>query len=357
VYFQDTTPLWPNPDPSPGCITVSMIDGAGNTSTVISAPQPRWQFACQQTVGSPPQHMTGLTPGPARSVSANRAYWWNGSELRWLDRSGNQGGTAFKVPDQVGIEFAVSPDDSRIVITEIGFGKLSLHRTTWIEDLGTHLHKVVLFDADLTSANNEAAGWPWGWRGPDPVLYDFPTCVAGLGGDQFFALNHPRVVDHITGNRLVSFPECYGGTITDGGAFCTSSFTARTLDWFGWDEKLIKQFPLLLQTVACDSDLNPAKTSVLASCQPNIYTQQSPVANNNNGPRQYQFGSGPQLPVAIANAPVRWLDDDLLLAPGYRAAGSAWIHTMAIWSLTSQKQLVAPVDVLGNQIGRLAAIK
>jgi hypothetical protein len=255
------------------------------------------------------------------------------------------------------MEFSVSPDDARIVITEIDFKKSPLHRTTWIEDVGTHTHKSVLFDADLTAENKTSTGWPWGWHGLNPILYDYPLCVV-VGGDQFFALNHPRVVDPATGNRLVSFPDCYGGTITVGGVFCTISpsasdnpFTARALDWIDWTGKQVTQWPLPYQTVACNSDLNPSQTTVLASCQANIYTQ---PAGTDTHQHEFVFGPGPQLPAGIANDPVRWLDNDLVLVPGSRATGAVYTTTVAIWSLSRQQQVAGPVDVPREEIGRLA---
>jgi len=301
-------------------------------------------------------------------VSSNRAYWWDGTRLRWIDRGGSIGSADLSVPDQVAVEFAVSPDDTRIVITEIDFRKSPLHRTTWVEDLGSHAHKSVLFDAVLSGGNITSAGWPWGWHAGNPVLYDYPLCITG-GGDQFFALNHPRVVDPATGNQLVTFPDCYGGTITDGGVFCTTSpsasdnpFTARALDWIDWSGKQIRRWPLPYQTVACQSDLKPAHTTILANCQPNIYAQ---PAGADTHQREIVFGTGPQLPAGIANYPVRWLDNDLVLVPGQRATGAVssdsycpgcplYANTIAVWSLNSQKQVANPVDVPGNEIGRFA---
>jgi hypothetical protein len=328
-----------------------MIDRLGLKSTVVSASQPKWEFSCPAGF---PRGSVGLTPGPATSVTANSIYWWDGANLRWIDRGGTQFNSALTVPSQVGIEFAVSPDDTRIAITEIDFRKSPLHRTTWVEDLGTHAHRSVLFNADLTSATNQSPGWPWGWHGGNPVLYDFPLCVI-RGGDQYFALNHPRLVD-TGGNRLVSFPECYGGTVTEAGVLCTRSFTARALDWLDWSAKQVAEWPLPFSTVSCDSDLNPAQTRVLASCQPNIYTGNPP--GTGTGPKTFLFGSGPKLPGAIASPGqnVHWLDNDLVLAGNVRYVAPGYVTTVVIWSLSLQKQVAAPVDVPGIEIGRLAAI-
>src|SRR5437899_709113 len=222
--------------PSSTCVRVTLIDRAGQVSTVTTTTVSQYfaRFICQDGNQSQPSPESGLTPGPAYSVSGTRIYWWDGRRIDWLGRDGSQGSEALDAGAQEGLEFSSSPDDLRLVITKVDFSKWPLHRVTWVEDVGTHANRVVLFDADLstdlTKLNGEgSSGWPWGWHAGRPVLYDHPLCVL-LGGDQFIALSYPRVVDPGTGGRLVTFPKCYGGSITAGGAFCTASFTAHSLD-------------------------------------------------------------------------------------------------------------------------------
>jgi hypothetical protein len=332
-------------------VTVTLIDSAGRTSTVTttSVLQYGGQFTCLDGNQSRPSPDSGLTPGPAYSVSKNRIYWWDGNMIRWLDRQGGQGSEPLVVGDKVGLQFAVSADDTRVVITTIDFAKWPLHRTTWIQDVSTGANKSVIFDADLsTDANNLAAGtsagWPWGWQGGRPVLYDFPLCLL-VGGDVFIALSSPRVVDPSTGTRLVNFPHCYGGAITAGGVFCTSSFNARSLDWYDWTGRLIKSYPLSYNTIACDSDLNPSGDRVLAYCQNNIYSGTLPPDVKT---LQHLFGSGPSLPQALAQ-PVflRWLDDDLVLESRSISDPVGYRTDVYIWSLSPQAMATGPITIPG----------
>jgi hypothetical protein len=305
------------------------------------------QFVCQDGNQSHPSPDSGLTPGPAYSVSKNRIYWWDGHMIRWLDRQGAQGSEVLDGGDKIGLEFAVSPDDTRIAITTVDFAKWPLHRMTWIEDVGTRANRSVLFDANLsTDANTLAlgtsAGWPWSWQSGRPVLYDFPLCLL-VGGDAFIALNYPRVVDPVTGTRLINFPKCYGGAITQGGIFCTSSFNARALDWYDWTGKQIKSWALPYDSFACDSDPSPSGIRVLAYCA-------------NSGPvppdvktMQFLFGAGPSLPTGITQ-PVflRWLDDDLVLETRSVSGDPAgYLSTVHVWSLSRQTEVAPPITIPG----------
>jgi hypothetical protein len=290
-----------------------------------------------------------VTPGPAYSVSKKRIYWWDGRLIRWLSRDGSQGSEVMDAGAQVGLQFAASPDDARMVITTVDFAKWPLHRVTWVEDVATRANKTMLFDADLptdlTKLNGQgSAGWPWGWNQGRPVLYDHPLCVL-FGGDQFIALDYPRVVDPATGSRLVTFPKCYGGSITSGGAFCTASFTARALDWYDWTGKQTQSYALPYDTVFCDSDLNPSGTRILAYCQNNIYTGSLPA---NTKTLQWLFGAGPSLPTEIQQ-PVflRWLDDDLILESRTVSDPSGYRSSVYIWSLTRQAMVAGPISIPG----------
>jgi hypothetical protein len=153
------------------------------------------------------------------------------------------------------------------------------------------------------------------------------------------------VVDASTGNGLVTFPECYGGSITFGGAFCTSSFTARALDWYDWTGKKINSYPLPYDTVFCESDLNPSATRVLAYCQNNIYTGSLPP---NTKTLQWLFGAGPSLPSDIQQ-PVflRWLDDDLILESRTISDPSGYRSSVYIWSLSRQAAVAGPISIPG----------
>jgi hypothetical protein len=277
-------------------------------------------------------------------VSKNRIYWWDGQLVHWLDRAGSQGSQVLNAGDQVGLQFAVSPDDARIVITTIDFGRWPIHRTTWIEDVGTRANRSVIFDANLSTDENSlmfgaSTGWPWGWQNGRPVLYDFPLCLV-LGGDQFIALSYPRVVDASTGTRLVTFPKCYGGAITSGGALCTASFNARALDWYDWTGKAIKSWALPFDTVACDGDISPSGSRVLASCAYNIYAPNPPSGPL---PQQFLFGSGPSLPPGITQPRyLRWLDDDLILETRSVSGDPAgYVSTVHIWSLSRQAEVAS----------------
>jgi hypothetical protein len=362
VFFQNSMDPHGYPAPSTnGCITVTLVAGDGRTSRVVSQTSRPWWFTCPVLSGQPPAPLSGLTPGPPTSVSADRAYWWDGSKLRWLDRDGSTNAVDLQISDQAVMEFSVSPDDQRVAVTEIVFARSPLHRTTWIENLGTHAHRSVLFDGDINAEVNSPTGWPWGWHAGYPILYDYPLCAV-TGGDQFFALNHPRVVDPATGSRLVNFPQCYGGSITGAGAFCTSSFTARTLDWYGWDGRLIRQWSLPYETLACNSDISPSQIVVVANCQPNIYTQ-SPGETVRQ--RVFVFGAQQPIPVALSDSGFHWLDDDLVLVMGSRKTGFVgdpncatcpiYTNTVAIWTLSEGKRVVGPIDVAGDEIGRFAA--
>ncbi len=337
---------------SPGstCVRVTLIDSGGQVSTVTTTTVSQYfaRFICQDGNQSQPSPESGLTPGPAYSVSGNRIYWWDGRLIHWLGRDGSQGSEALDAGVQKGLEFAASPDDLRMVITTVDFSKWPLHRVTWVEDVGTHANRVVLYDADLstdlTKLNGEgSAGWPWGWHAARPVLYDHPLCVL-LGGDQFIALSYPRVVDPGTGNRLVTFPKCYGGSITAGGAFCTASFTAHSLDWYDWTGKQIQSDALPFDTESCDADLNPSGTRVLAFCQNNIYTD--PAADNST--KEFLFGVGPALPGQIAQTVfLRWLDDDLVLESRTLSDPSGYRTSVTVWSLTRQSMVAGPVTIPG----------
>jgi hypothetical protein len=279
----------------------------------------------------------------------NRIYWWDGRLVRWLGRDGSQGSEVLEAGAQAGLEFAVSPDDARMVITTVDFAKWPLHRITWVEDVGTHANKSVLFDADLSTDLNKlngqvSAGWPWGWHQGRPVLYDHPLCVL-LGGDQLIALSYPRVVDPATGTRLLTFPECYRGSITAGGAFCTASYTAHALDWYDWNGKQIQSYALPYDTVFCDSDLNPSGTRVLAFCQNNIYTSSVPPDVKT---REFLFGAGPPLPKDVAQTVLlRWLDDDLILESRTLSDPSGYRTSVLIWSLSRQAVVAGPIEIPG----------
>jgi hypothetical protein len=330
-------------------VTVTLIDSGGQVSTVTATTVSQYEarFVCQDGNQARPSPESGLTPGPAYSVSKTRIYWWDGHLIRWLSRDGTQGSEVMDAGTQVGLQFAASPDDALMVITTVDFSKWPLHRVTWVEDVASHANKTILFDADLptdlTKLNGQgSAGWPWGWHQGRPVLYDHPLCVL-LGGDQFIALDYPRVVDPATGSRLLTFPKCYGGSITSGGAFCTASYTARTLDWYDWTGKQIQSYALPYDTVFCDSDLNPSATRVLAYCQNNIYTGSLP---QNTKTLQWLFGAGPSLPSEIEQPRLlRWLDDDLVIesrtiTPGYSSS-------VYIWSLSRQTTVAGPITIPG----------
>jgi hypothetical protein len=327
-----------------GCITVTLIDSTGHVSTVTTGGQHPTQFVCQDGT----QSHSGLTPGPAYSVTKDRIYWWDGHLIHRLSRDGSQGTESLDVGDQVALEFATSPDDSRIVVTTIDFAKWPLHRTTWLEDAVTRANRTVIFEADLSTdanvlASGTSAGWPWGWEGSRPILYDFPLCLT-LGGDQFIALSSPRVVDAATGNRLVNLPKCYGGALTPAGAFCTASFTAHALDWYDWSGKQVSSWTLPDDTIACDSDASPSRTRVLALCEYNIYTRKT------SGPitQQFLFGSGPALPSGIAQPMyLRWLDDDLILESRTVSDPTGYRSEIYIWSLSRQAVAAGPVTVAG----------
>jgi hypothetical protein len=260
--------------------------------------------------------------------------------IRWLDRQGAQGSEVLDAGDQLGLQFAVSPDDARIVITTIDFAKWPLHRTTWIQDVGTHANKSIIFDANLstdagTLGEGTSAGWPWGWQGSRPILVDFPLCLL-VGGDMFIALSNPRIVDPSTGTRLVTFPKCYGGSIVPGGVFCTGSAHARTLDSYDWTGQLVKSWPVPYDTFACDSDPSPSGSRVLADCA-------------NSGPvppdvrrLQLLFGTDQPLPKGIAQPRyLRWLDDDLILETRSVSHPSDYGSTVHIWSLSRQTEVAS----------------
>ena len=329
-----------------GCVTVTLIDSSGQLSTVTSIGQHATQFVCQDGNQSHPSPDSGPTPGPAYSVSKDRIYWWDGHLLRWLDRQGSQGGEVLDAGSQVGLEFAVSPDDGRIVITTIDFAKWPLHRTTWIQDVGTGANKSVIFEADLSAdanalAEGTSAGWPWGWQGGRPVLYDFPLCLL-VGGDMFIALSNPRIVDPSTGIRLVTLPKCYGGAITSGGVFCTSSTHARALDWYDWTGKQVTSWALPYDTLACDTDRSPSGSRVLAYC-----ANSGPVPPDVKS-LQFLYGGGPALPQGIAQPGfLRWLDDDLVLETRSVSDPAGYGSTVHIWSLSHQAEVAGPIAIPG----------
>lgn len=333
---------------SAGCITVTLIDSSGHVSTVTTYGQHPTQFVCQDSARSQPSPHSGLTPGPAYSVTKDRIYWWDGHLIHWLSRDGSEGNQALNVADQVGLEFATSPDDSRIVMTTIDFARWPLHRTTWLEDAVTGANKKVVFEADLSTDSNvlasgTSAGWPWGWQVGRPVLYDFPLCLT-LGGDQFIGLSFPRVVDPSTGSRLVSLPKCYGGALTTAGAFCTGSFTARALDLYDWSGKQVSSWTLPEDTVACDGDPSPSGAQVLALCEYNIYTRKT------SGPvtQQLLFGTGPALPSGIAQPMfLRWLDDDHVLESRTVSDPAGYRSEIYVWSLSRQSVAAGPIIIAG----------
>lgn len=299
---------------------------------------------------------SGETPGPAYSVTNDRIYWSDGHLIWWLDRRGSQGSVVLDVGDQVGMEFAVSPDDTLIVVTTVDFAKWPLHRTTWVENFPTHTNRSVIFDADLptdatTLGQDAPTGWPWGWQVGRPVLYDFPICAL-IGGDAFVAASHPRIVDPSSGSRLVSFPACVGGNITTGGVFCSTApsasdnpFTARALSLFGWAGTQSASWALPYDTVACDADLNPSANRVLAYCLPNIYTGSIPQGTRTE---QFLFGPGSSLPQGMEQ-PVflRWLDDDLVLESRTLNDPAGYRSAIYIWSLSRQEVVAGPVNIPG----------
>ena len=326
-----------------GCATVSLMNGSGQLSTVTTKLNHASQFVCRDGKQAQPSPSAGLTPGPAYSVTKNRIYWWDGHLVRWLDRNGTQGSEVLDAGPKAGLEFSVSPDDARTIITAIDFGKWPLHRTTWIEDVGTRANKVVIVNTTLSNpAAVGSTGWPWGWQNGRPVLFDFPLCVT-LGGDQWIGLSYPRVVDPTIGVTLVKFPKCYGGAITPGGIFCTASFVARALEMYDWTGKRVKSWALSRDTVACDGDPSPSGSRVLAYCEYNIYTQRL------SGPttQQFLFGPGPALPKTLAQAqPLRWLDNDLMLETQTQNDGTNQ-SAVYVWSLSRQAVVAGPIAIPG----------
>lgn len=334
------------------CATITLIDGSGHTSSATSPITTQFyaRFTCHVPEYAP-YGVSGLVPGPAYSVSSDRVYWWDGHHILWLGKDGSQGSEAlFVASADVGLEFAVSPDDSRMILTTIDYATWPLHRVTWIEDVATHAHRTTLFDADLSTDLNKvdgagSAGWPWGWHAGKPVLFDYGLCI-GLGGDQFIASHYPRLVDPVTGNWLVTFPECYGGTITQVGVFCTPSVTAHSLERYDWTGHLTATYPLSVDTIFCDSDASPSGNQVVAWCQRNIYTAS---AERPGGPGpQYLFGAGPALPPVPAFTNLRWLDDDLVLVTNGIDDSSGQHHsTVSIWSMSRQTVVAGPVVLPG----------
>ena len=321
------------------------MDTYGHVSTVTTSSVSQYwaRFVCRDGTQA-----TGMVPGPAYSVSQDRIYWWDGRAIHWLSRDGSRGSESENPGSQVGLEFAASPDDSRMVITAIDFSRWPLHRATWVEDVGTHRNRVTLFDGNLPTDWNAldgegSAGWPWGWHDGRPVLYDRALC-ATLGGDQFFALSYPRVVDPATGSRLLNFPKCYGGSITATGVLCTESFTARSLDWYDWTGKHVQSFSLPFDTVACNGDSNPSGNRVLAYCQNNIYTDTAA----NDSSKQFLFGAGPGLPSGIAKySRVQWLTDDLVLEGAFLNNTADPRTSVTVWSLSKQSRILGPIVIPG----------
>jgi hypothetical protein len=327
-----------------GCATVTLINGNGQLSTVTTKVRHAAQFVCLDGKQAQPSPSAGLTPGPAYSVTKNRIYWWDGHLIRWLDRNGTHGSEVLDAGPKTGLEFSVSPDDARTIITAIDFGKWPLHRTTWIEDVGTRTNKVVIFNANLTNPPAmRTTGWPWSWHNGRPVLYDFPLCIT-RGGDQFLALSYPRVIDPMVGATLVKFPTCIGGAVTPGGIFCTASFTARALDWYDWTARRVKSWALPQDTVACDGDPSPTGSRVLAYCQYNIYTRVTfgPIYQN------FLFGQGPSLPKSLVHSqPLRWLDADKVLETRPNNDGTKGSE-IYIWSLSLQAVVAGPIAIPGQ---------
>jgi len=70
--------------PASNCVTVTLIDSGGQASTVTTTTisQYRAKFVCQDGNQGRSSPESGLTPGPAYSVSKNRIYWWDGHLIR-----------------------------------------------------------------------------------------------------------------------------------------------------------------------------------------------------------------------------------------------------------------------------------
>ena len=343
---------------SNGCITVTLLDAGGRISTVTTAGQHATQFVCHDSARAGAQPDSGLTPGPAYSVTNDRIYWWDGRLIHWLSRDGTQGREALAIGNEVGLQFATTPDDSRIVFTTVDFARWPLRRTTWIEDAVTRANKTVIFDGDLSTNQNvlmrgTSASWPWGWHGSSPVVYDFPLCMT-LGGDQLISLSHPRVVDPSTGFTLVAFPECYGASITTAGVLCTTAprvagnpFTARTLTWFAWSGSVSRSFALPYDTELCDSDVSPSASRVLAHCERNRYTDPHGASIT----PQLVFGNGPAIPRGMQYpTSLRWLDDDLVLESRSLTDPSGYWSGIYVWSLRKQTVVAGPVRLPGRYV-------
>ncbi len=258
-------------------------------------------------------------------TSADRAYWWDGVSIRWLDASDRTGVAAELLtgPDQR-VGFAVSSDDRRIVITEITYSAWPLHRTTWVEDLGTHANRTALFDGSVTG-QVLPTGWPIGWHQGFPVLFDSVVCTQG-GGPGLADKYDFRLVDPKSGSRVVDFGVCRGGDVAVGGVLCPAGDgSLQSLDWAGVSRATFSQPN---PGGYCAMSLSQNAAMVLAECL-------------TNGPGQDQFlpGSGRSLPSAIAHATeLVWMDDDHLLVSDLSAPGQ-----FSIWSVSEQRLVSGPM--------------
>jgi hypothetical protein len=305
--------------------TISLVDRDGHlvastTSAIANVegvPFPGTPFATASTGPAGPYGIGGVCCGaglPEVNTSNRRAYFLAGqNDLRYLGVDGSSGHVA-QLPNVAGRSqavFAISPDDTRIAVSEFDWSQKPMKVTIYVEDLAGG-HRVVIF---ISTSLYE---WPVAWHAGSLVLA--VCCILGGAPNPYAAVDY-HVVDPNTGRRLAELGStaCQAiGPLVAAGTLCNSvcnggdvhnpppgaQVCLNAVDWSGMQKVLYRY-------------QDPNGIGTWAALAP----QGGAVVLEENGPPSGQFviradGSRVNLSSAPSTPVVWWLDSDTLWLAG-----------------------------------------
>jgi len=163
-------------DASGSTYTLSLVS---TSATVLATAHATWTRGARC---GPVQ--AGIIAPPPVSASNRRAYYLDGSAIRWLGEDGKTG-LAFQGLSNNAIKaygLAVAPDDSVFALNTIDYSTSPISQRITITKVGASSLGTEIYSATSPSNAATAAVWPVGWRNGDLVLaYHSGTCTQGGG--------------------------------------------------------------------------------------------------------------------------------------------------------------------------------
>jgi len=135
-----------------------------------------------------------------------------------------------KVGPNMEAAFSVSPDDARIAVSVLDFGRSPVHVTLYTESINGSNHQVI-FESDSNYV------WPVAWHSGLLVLahaygpFEEDVAKAAPGLDNPYSAVSYHIVDPVTASRVVLMGSCtVSGPLSPAGSGCIQG---GTIDWAG----------------------------------------------------------------------------------------------------------------------------